>query len=210
MYRPRLFDVPDAGEALGLARSIGFGTLVSTTPDGLEATHMPFVVDPGGRTLRGHFARANGHWQHLAASPDVLVIFQGPHAYVSPDWYESPHQVPTWNYVAAHVSGRARAVEEADWLRAMLVDLSAAYESAREKPWTLDKMPDGMADRMAKAIVGVEIEVVRVEGKRKLSQNKNAADRAGVVRGLRAESGAAGADIADLMQAALETEAVDG
>ena len=167
------------------------GALVTASADGLFATHLPFVLDrargPHG-TLEGHLARANPHHRHAPTTDEALVIFTGPDAYVTPSWYASKAEhgkvVPTWNYVAVHAYGTLRWNEEAEYLRRHLDQLTDRHEAGREQPWTTADAPPEYIAQLQRAIVGVELEITRLEGKWKMSQNRPAADIDGVVRGL--------------------------
>jgi transcriptional regulator len=154
---------------------------------------MPFIYEPESKRLLGHVARANPHWRHFSNGEDAMVLFQGPHAYISPSWYVAPG-VPTWNYVAVHVYGSARALDDPSRVKSIVERLTEVYERDNTPPWapTYD-------ERMLGAIVGIEITVTEVQGKFKLSQNRSAADRAAVVSKLegRSESDSA---LARLMQ----------
>lgn len=186
MYVPGAFAI-DSPEALrALIETYNFATLISHAPDGLTATHVPMLLDatrgPHG-TLVTHLARGNPH-AHALDGAETLVIFQGPHAYVSPSLYATHPSVPTWNYATVHVYGKARAVSEPQPLLAMLKDLVQKHESGRATPWTMDGLQPEYIDRMLRGIVGIEIEIARIEGKHKLSQNRNRVDRAKVIAGL--------------------------
>ncbi|MGZ8376978.1 MAG: FMN-binding negative transcriptional regulator [Gemmatirosa sp.] len=167
------------------------GALVTASAEGLFATHLPFVLDrargPHG-TLEGHVARANPHHRHAPATAESLVIFTGPDAYVTPSWYPSKAEhgkvVPTWNYVAVHVHGTLRFVEDPAYLRRHLESLTDVHEAGRERPWGTGDAPADYLAQLERAIVGVQLEVTRVVGKWKMSQNRPAADIDGVVRGL--------------------------
>ena len=173
------------------------GALVTASAEGLFATHLPFVLDrtrgPHG-TLEGHLARANPHHRHAPTTDEALVIFTGPDAYVTPSWYPSKAEhgkvVPTWNYVAVHAYGTLRWVEDADYLRRHLDQLTERHEAPREHPWTTADAPAEYIAQLQRAIVGVTLELTRVEGKWKMSQNRPAADIDGVVRGLAASPAA--------------------
>src|ERR1700761_6170467 len=159
-------------------RQIGFATLVThDVHGGLEANHLPMLVE--GNVLRGHVARANTVWK--SGEGDALAIFLGPHAYVSPSWYPSKAEtgkaVPTWNYITVHVKGRIRWLQDADWLRAHVTALSNAHESPRPEPWTIDEAPQSYIAAMLKGIVGFELEIAQLDGKYKLTQNRDTADR---------------------------------
>ena len=182
-----------------------FGTLVSAGPAGISVSHLPFLpqrdggerVGDGSLRLLGHMARANAHWRELEAAGEVLVIFQGPHAYVSPGAYCHHPSVPTWNYATVHARGRARLLPEVD-LAPLLARLSAAYEEGRPSPWRMDALPAPFAETMMRAIVGFEIAVASLEGKFKLSQNRRPEDVEGVAAALAAEGQA---ELAAMMRA---------
>lgn len=178
-----------------LIRAHPFGALVTTGAEGLEATHMPFVLDASASpfgTLRGHISRANHQWQTLDPEQDALVIFQGADAYITPSWYplkaETGKVVPTWNYAIVHAYGRVRVVEDADWLLKNVSALTDQHEGPREAPWAVSDAPADFIAGMLKGIVGIEIELSRIQGKWKVSQNRGAADRQGVVAGLTAQA----------------------
>jgi transcriptional regulator len=168
-----------------------FATLVTTGPNGLDANHLPFEfaadVGPNG-TLRAHVARANPVWQEVAENPDTLVIFQGPAAYISPNWYPSKHethrQVPTYNYMVVHAHGKIVVHEEEAFLRSLVARLTRTMEANEPKPWKMGDAPADYISQMLGAIVGLEIEVTRLVGKWKLGQNKEASDRRGAAEGL--------------------------
>jgi transcriptional regulator len=192
MYVPQPFTVPDPGDwAAGFIARHGFASLTVAVNGPLDAVPLPCVLerDAGGARLLAHVARANPIWQAFAGS-EVLVQFNGANAYVSPDWYETEHMVPTWNYEAVHVHGTPRLLEaEEDALR-VLAALSAHYEEdlLPKKPWTLDKMPPDLLRKLLRGIVAFEIPVARLVVKRKLSQNRSTADRAGVIAALHQRS----------------------
>jgi transcriptional regulator len=191
MYLPAHF-AEDRVEVLhGLIREHPLGTLVTLGPDGLAANHIPFEVDPLPApfgAVRCHVARANPVWRDHPKESDALVIFQGPAAYVSPSWYptkaETGKVVPTYNYVVVHAHGRLRAVDDPDWLRGLVERLTRRHEAGRPQPWKVDDAPEDYVKSQLRAIVGIEILPSRLVGKWKLSQNRPAADRDGVVRGL--------------------------
>jgi transcriptional regulator len=186
MYTPKHFAVEDRAQQLQFMRDYGFATLVSQGERSPTATHLPLAVeerDDGSVFLMGHVARANPHWKDLESGTMALVIFHGPHAYVSPTWYEVHPSVPTWNYAAVHAYGKARLLD-ADATRQLLKTLSDQYESGLEKPWRMEDLTNDYVKKMLAAIVGFEIAIDRIEGKFKLSQNRPAADRLGVVNAL--------------------------
>ena len=174
IYVPPLFRQDDAEALVALIDAYAFGTLVTHGAGGMHVSHVPFLAERGeGGALRllGHVARANAHADALDGASDVLAIFHGPHAYVSPSWYANHPSVPTWNYAVAHAHGRARLMEEAE-LHDLLMRLSAKYEAGRRNAWRMSALPPEFVERMFLSIVGFEIEVERLEGKFKLSQNR--------------------------------------
>jgi transcriptional regulator len=199
MYVPESFRVRDRDVIEGFIAAHGFAVLVSQTSDGLFATHVPLLLErrDSGDVLVGHMARANPHWRHFESGGEALVIFQGPHAYVSPSWYATSPAVPTWNYSVVHAYGRPAVVAEAARVRAIIDALAAQYESARATPWSTRDVPAEYVDRMVAAIVGFEIPIERFEGKFKLGQNRSPEDVAGALAGLSREGGPDGNALAD-------------
>jgi transcriptional regulator len=175
LYVPDHFRVEDPDTLFEFVRQYAFGTLVSSGAAGLHVSHVPFVAerDAQGMRLLGHVARANEHWQALESADHVVAIFQGPHAYVSPSWYSHHPSVPTWNYAVVHARAKARLMDEAA-LHDLLLRLSATYEAANPRPWKMSGLPADYVATMLKAIVGFELEVERLDGKFKLSQNRAA------------------------------------
>ena len=182
MYVPDHFREDRKDVLYQAMRRIAFATLV--TKD-LDANHLPMLLE--GDVLRGHVARANPVWK--SGEGAALAIFLGPHAYVSPNWYPSKAEtgkaVPTWNYIAVHARGRMRWIDDAEWLRAHVGQLSATHEAGRDVPWMISDAPAGYIDSMLRGIVGFELSIQMLEGKWKLSQNRDEADRAGTREGLR-------------------------
>ncbi|HLT77779.1 MAG TPA: FMN-binding negative transcriptional regulator [Ferrovibrio sp.] len=209
MYIPAHFAVrDDLAPLYDLIESHAFGLLLCTRDDGgIEASHVPFLLDrPGSVAAAGaqgrllcHLAAANGQAALLDGRP-VTCIFQGPHGYVSPRWYQKKPAVPTWNYAVVHVHGRANVTREAGALRDMVDRLSKVYEPA-EGGWQLGDEPATFVDAMLRGIVGVEIAIERLEGKFKLSQNRPG-DIPGVLAALRDLGGDANAALADAMDRA--------
>jgi transcriptional regulator len=192
MYTPTQFKIEDAAEAHALMRAAPFATLVTTGSDGLTATHLPTVlkVDPAsplGR-VECHLARPNPQWRTFAPEMDALAIFQGPDAYIRPGWYPSKADqgkaVPTWNYSVVHAYGRLEAVQDKEWLLAHVSELSQQHESPFAAPWSTADAPPDYLDSMARGIVGLTLRITRLEAKAKMSQNRDARDRAGVIDGL--------------------------
>jgi transcriptional regulator len=182
----------DADAVQALLAQVGAAELVTTTAQGLLCTPLPLVHDPDlgeHGALLGHLARSNDQWRHEPLA-EALVIVRGPDAYVSPSWYPSKAEhgrvVPTWNYVQAHVYGRLLVHDDPAWLEAHVRRLTARHEAGRPRPWGVDDAPASYVAGQLRAIVGVEVRITRIEAKAKLSQNRSAADVAGVVAGLRA------------------------
>jgi transcriptional regulator len=168
-----------------------FGALVTASAEGLFATHLPLVLDRAAGThgtLEGHVARANPHHRQTPAAGEALVIFQGPDAYITPSWYtakaEHGRVVPTWNYVAVHAYGVLEFTDDPAFLRRHLEALTTLHESGRTEPWAVSDAPAQYVEQLQRAIVGVRIQITRLEGKWKMSQNRSGADIDGVVRGL--------------------------
>jgi transcriptional regulator len=173
LYVPQHFRVEDRDGLVDFMRAHAFATLVSGGDAGLHVSHVPILVDVFGDkiVLRGHVAKANGQWETLEGAKHVMAIFHGPHAYVSPSWYVTQPSVPTWNYAVVHAHGKARLTDEAE-LHEVVSELSAKYEAGNKPPWKLSEQPAPYVSSMLGMIVGFEIEVARVEGKFKLSQNR--------------------------------------
>ncbi|HEY5598054.1 MAG TPA: FMN-binding negative transcriptional regulator [Kiloniellales bacterium] len=192
MYIPEPFVLTDREEIRAVLRDYAFAALV-TAVDGAPplATHVPFLYAPDrgpNGTLTAHMARANPHWRDLLrlqeAGGEALVIFQGPHAYVSPRWYAAGQAVPTWNYVAVHAYGPPRLIEAAVPVRGLLSELAATYEAGAADPWWLDAQEESYIATMIRGIVAFEIPIARLEAKAKLNQNKRPEDRRGVIAAL--------------------------
>ncbi len=190
MYQPQHFVQADPAAQQRLMREHALATLVHRGASGLDADHIPleFMSDAGIHgSLRGHVARANPLWRD-ADGHDVLAIFQGAQAYVSPSWYPSKadtHKVvPTWDYVVVHAHGRLRAIDDAAWLHAFVSRLTKHHEAASAVPWAVTDAPADYIAKMLRAIVGIEIELTSLVGKWKVSQNRSAADREGTAAGL--------------------------
>jgi transcriptional regulator len=169
----------------------GLATLVTLTDDGLVASHLPMLLDPDPApygTLLGHLARPNPQARGTAADVQALAIFQGPDAYITPSWYATKREtgkvVPTWNYVTIHAYGPVEFFNDTERLRAIVTRLTDRQEQARAEPWAVTDAPADFIDGMLKGIVGFALPIVRLEGKWKMSQNRPAPDRAGVIDGL--------------------------
>ncbi len=207
MYVPEPFRLEDRAAVADILARYDFALLVTARGDAPQASHLPILFDPdrGAQgALQGHLARANPQARDLerlaAEGGEALVVFQGPHAYVSPTWYGTAPAVPTWNYVAIHVYGTPRLVDQPAHVRDMLERLVETHESGLPDPWSLDSQDESFIARMMRGIVAFEIPVRRLEAKAKLNQNKAPAERAGAVAGLRASGGAQAQEVAALME----------
>jgi transcriptional regulator len=206
MYTPAPFAEESKEVLHGLIRDHSFGILVTGGGAGLLASHLPFLLDDAGDglgLLRGHVARANPQWKALATGDEALVIFRGPHAYVSPSFYVTPQAVPTWNYVAVHVYGKPRLVEERGALLQLVTQLSARHESQRPASWSPAKVSADFLSNKLAGIVGFEVPVERILGKKKLSQNLSREDRLGVAKALEGDGEGESAAVAVLMRETL-------
>ncbi|MGY2262068.1 FMN-binding negative transcriptional regulator [Pseudomonas sp. SDO55104_S430] len=207
MYTPRNFAIDDLHELHQQILGTRLAMVVTHGEHGLQASHLPMLFNPDqgpNGTLYGHFAKANPQWKELQNGAEALVIFAGADAYVSPGFYPSKAEhgkvVPTWNYVAVHAYGSAEVFTDADRLLTLVSALTDRHEASRAQPWKVADAPVDYIDGMLKAIVGFALPIQRLEGKRKLSQNRNAADIAGVREGLAASSDAQDQALAHLMR----------
>lgn len=195
MYIPASFKESQPERLHDLIAKYPLGLLVTHGDNGLEASPVPFLLYAGEGeygVLRAHLAKANPHWKSLARQAECLIVFQGPEGYVTPSWYPSKAEthkaVPTWNYATVQVWGTPHMTEDAAWLRRQLDDLTSFHERPRPQPWSVnDAPPDYVANQM-QAIVGIEIPISRIDGKWKMSQNKDDADREGVISGMRSDT----------------------
>ena len=209
MYVPASFAEPDRAVLHAFMASHPLGAMITSSPThGLYATHLPLVLDStrgSSGVLQGHIARANPHHRMVSDTTDSLVIFSGPEAYITPTWYASKARhgkvVPTWNYVAVHVTGTLRFIDEPEFLLAHLERLTIAHESPRAHPWAMSDAPVEHVHALMGAIVGVEIEIRAIEGKWKLSQNRADEDIDGVIDGLRESASPTDRAVADLVDA---------
>jgi transcriptional regulator len=183
VYIPAHFAVPEADVAAALAQG-GFAHLVTPSAEGLVSTPLPLLYDAGEHTLLGHVARNNPHWKALPTG-ESLAIFAGPDGYVSPGYYPSKAEhgrvVPTWNYEVMHVHGRLVVHDDVSWLRGLVTRLTDVHEATQTPPWQVTDAPGKFIDGQLRAIVGVELQISRVEAKAKFSQNRTEADRAAVL-----------------------------
>jgi transcriptional regulator len=202
MYLPPQFkeeDVPTLHAAIREARVASFVTLGAS---GIVASHIPMMVDPTPGpygTLRGHIARANPQWRDVVAGSEALAIFLGPNAYVTPSYYATKREtgkvVPTWNYVAIHAYGTAEFIDDPEWLRALVTELTRTHEAGRAAPWAVSDAPPDFVAGMLRSIVGIKLPIARLEGKWKMSQNRPAVDHPGIVAGLAEDGEAAVSEI---------------
>lgn len=199
MYLPSHFEENRVDVLHAAIRAQPLGLLITLADAGLQANPIPFLVDAGPSpwgTLRGHVARANPLWRETRADADALIVFQGSQAYISPSMYATKAAtgkvVPTWNYVTVQARGRLRAIDDAIWVRSLVERLTQTHEATRAVPWAVSDAPGDYIETMLRAIVGIEIELSALQGKWKVTQNRNAADRQGVAYGLEQQAQANG------------------
>lgn len=183
MYVPAQFEESDVKAMHALITQRAFGTLVTRGSGGLDANHVPFelcATEDGIGTLQAHVARANPVWQDVADGDEAMVIFNAGDGYISPNWYPSKHehhkQVPTWNYVVVHVHGRIRIRDDVKFVRGVVARLTRTHEAHETKPWKMGDAPADYLDEQLQHIVGIEIEITKLAGKRKLGQHKDVRD----------------------------------
>jgi transcriptional regulator len=222
MYTPNSFHENRPEVLHELIRAYPLGAIVTQTASGLDANHIPFYFDPqvnsqgesasefqgalsGKGSLLGHVARQNPIWQNLQEGTRVMVLFQGPSAYISPSWYptkmEHGRVVPTWNYVVVHVHGILRVHDDPNWVWRQMNLLTRQMENSREAPWAVSDAPMEYLDRLMAGIVGMELIIDRIEGKWKVSQNQQPANRAGAIAGLEATGEPSCLEMARIMRA---------
>ena len=188
MYIPEHFSIKDTSDAYKIIEAHPLGALVISTNEGLEANHLPFELNATQGVLTAHVARSNPILHKRIEGLDVLVIFRGAESYISPNWYPSKHeshrQVPTWNYQAVHVHGRLVIQDREKFVRGAVARLTRRHEANEPRPWRMTDSPPEYIDEMLKSIVGIEIHISRLEGKAKLSQNRERRDRLGAAERL--------------------------
>ena len=198
MYIPQHFAEDDPAWMVEVIRRDPFATITSPVDGTLMTTHLPFLIEPGegaNGTLHAHMARQNPHWNSFDGKTEALVVFAGPHGYISPTWYAKPSPaVPTWNYVAVHVYGTPVVVDDPARTRAHLAHLAETFEGEAPGRWTMADQPDSFIDGMLRGVVSFQLAVTRIEGKAKMSQNRSSEDRDSVIAALRAEGQTALAD----------------
>ncbi len=201
MYIPPSFRVEDSAKLAAFMRQYSFATIITHDGNAPFASHLPMLHSAEGGdhgTLLSHMARANPQWQHFASGREALVIFQGPHGYISPSWYKAEVAVPTWNYAAVHVHGVPKVFDDHERIVSLLRKIVERYESAFESPWPGD-LPVEYRDKMVQGIVAFEIPIARIEGKYKFGQNRSAADIEGVINALGGASDAESRALAQMM-----------
>ena len=207
MYVPQHFEENDPAVLHALMRAHPFGAWIMAVDGELIANHLPFLLDTGSGghgVLKGHIARANPAWRALQAGLPSMVIFQGADTYITPSWYASKAEhgkvVPTWNYTIVQAYGRMRVVNDPSWLLQQITAMTAVQEAAQPKPWGVSDAPEAFVAAQLKGIVGIEIEITRIEAKWKVSQNRSEADRLGVTAGLRLSPDDASQQMAELVE----------
>jgi transcriptional regulator len=214
MYIPPRFREDDLGMLHAMIHRARLGVLVSSGPDGLTASHVPMLLDPGAGpygTLTCHLARANNQSRHLRHDDEVMIVFRAEDAYVSPSWYATKNEtgkvVPTWVYVAVHAYGRPRVIDDPHALRTIVTRLTEKHEAPRRDPWTVSDAPESYVAALLGGIVGVEIPIARLEGKWKLDQDAPDADVRGAIDGLRSSDDHRDRETAGAMQRRRNVEA---
>ena len=212
MYRPDEFRIDDVGRMHKLMRARPFASLVSNGTAGLYASHLPTVLKDEGSygVIECHLARANPHWKDIAGGNEVLMIFHGPEGYIPPNWYPSKAEhgkvVPTWNYAIVHAYGRSETMQNRDWLRRHVGQLTAQQEQTQAKPWAISDAPQSYVDAMLRGIIGFRLVITRIEGKWKMSQNRELNDQLGVMNGLGQRAEGDDLEIADFVSGNLKTK----
>jgi len=202
MYIPAANRVEEAAKINAFLHAYGFATVITDHDGRPWASHLPVLLDESASLLRSHLARANQQWKHFQTDREVLCIFHGPHAYISPSWYVQQHDVPTWNYAAVHVYGTPTVIDDHGALKQIVIDTTDKYEALMTQPWRLP-LSEEEIDGMLRAIVGFVIRITRVEAKFKLGQNRSAEDREGTVRGLASSGHLPSIELAEFTRAQL-------
>jgi len=200
LYIPEFNRIEDRAITLAFMRANPFAILISPSENGPLATHLPLLVEEraGQVFLRGHFAKANHHWSILEQEHESLIIFHGPHAYISPSLYEIRESVPTWNYAAVHVYGKGRLIKETTAAESLLADLIAQFDASYYQQWKT--FSDEYRDKMLRRIVAFEFEASRVETKFKLGQNRTQAEQQNLIQALERNPDTAVSGVAALMR----------
>tara|TARA_R110001592_G_scaffold104552_1_gene294129 strand:+ start:2484 stop:3113 length:630 start_codon:yes stop_codon:yes gene_type:complete len=201
MYRPKMFDIDDTDDMQGIIRANGFAVLVTAGGQGMTASHVPLhLIDDGELGLLwGHLAKANDQWQAFDGAAEALAVFGGPHSYISPTWYATEKSVPTWNYEAVHAYGRPKVMDDPEAVAARLASLTGQYEGTGASAWSPRNLPADFVAAQLKGIVAFEMRIERLEGKRKMSQNRKPEDVKGAIGGLKATGRPADAEVAGIV-----------
>lgn len=213
MYLPKHHEETDVSVLHALLKAHPLGTWITQGDGELIVNHIPFLLDPTrGKygTLVGHVARANRVWQVFSTAVNSVVVFQGSETYITPSWYPSKHEsgkvVPTWNYAVVHAHGLPRVIENREWLLAHLTQLTDVHEAEQALPWKVSDAPQEFTDRLLQAIVGIEIPIVNLIGKWKVSQNRPEPDKLGVVAGLLSRNDSQSKEMAALVNLAFKRD----
>jgi len=201
VYTPKQFEERDLDEMRAIMRAYPFVTMITLQEGEPWVSHLPILYDDDGSPygeLTGHMARANRQWRHLAGGQTALIIFHGPHRYISPSWYITKPNVPTWNYATVHARGKARMIEDDDTVHAILERTVAHFEAGSREPWTM-QLPQDFLDVRYPKIVGFEIPIESLEGKFKLNQNREDVDRRAVIARLREEDDPGSREMLEIM-----------
>lgn len=207
MYVPEHFKLGDVAEQHALMRAYRFAALITMSEAGYEVTHLPTMLKDEGAlgVVECHVSRANPHWKDIAKNGKGLLIYTGPEAYITPNWYPSKAAhgkvVPTWNYAVVHAHGSAEIVDDRQWLVRHVGELTDQQETGAAVPWATSDAPGNYIEMLSRGIVGMRFTIERIEGKAKMSQNRELPDREGVVSGLRTLGGEANAKVANLVAA---------
>jgi transcriptional regulator len=190
MHIPSKFKQHEENQLIEIMREYPFATLVTLSESGIEATHLPVILNKvdGKNIVQAHISKANKIWESVKEGSEILLIFNGPNCYISPNYYptkqESGKAVPTWNYVVVHVKGTISFIHDEKWIYHMIDSLTQEHESKQDFPWSISDAPDTYINRMLPAIVGIEISIDSIEGQWKLSQNQPEVNQFGVIQGL--------------------------
>jgi transcriptional regulator len=203
MYIPKVFEIENKTELFEFIEQWSFGDLITACDGELFVNHVPFIVDKSQNKLYGHLAVNNPQLSLLEKANNLIVAFNGDNCYISPSWYVSQEMVPTWNFEAVHVSGKAQLVDN-DELMTILEKLTENHEKHFDNPWKIDKLSNSKLSVMMKMIVGFEIDISSIKGKSKLSQNRSVEDRVAVISGLRTQGNSMSLSIADKMESNLD------
>jgi transcriptional regulator len=210
MYIPKKFMQDDINKLEGIMANYSFATFIIQHVRGIEANHMPLILNKSDHrnVLQGHIAKANPLWKNLKDKSEVLIIFNGPNCYISPNYYPTKKDdgkvVPTWNYASVHVKGIVTFIHDEKWILTMLNNLTRKYEENQQVPWSVNDAPQAYIDKMLSAIVGLEIDIVSITGKWKVSQNQIGVNQQGIIQGLSKETDTNSQNIAKLVKEYLE------